>query len=711
MNAYIRNRQENRPKFPEDREKFGTEFMDNLEKSAVGKFFDLSGERQAKIDELNRKSPNAYVRGVQLLKDKTGEVVAPVLKPVGAALGKVSDVTQIDERISTPLTFVAAGAAAKGISKIKPKHLGITQTIEPYTPPKSVGKVPRKMVDITQEVDDIMNMKPTRVQEIVRIAKKNKISYKKAEQYVNLKEQGIIPSETLNPGTNAGLIEGNVPLNVIHARLIQQGKNRGAMYDKDGNPIDDSPTLRIEGARRPKSGLQPIIKGDTGMGSLSTRGPKQTYPQYFDQQMNRYGARKDEDGRWILDEDTFRNIKNSNIRRELAQMLLTDINQGVKGSFISEKIRKNTKLNKDLARYNKTYAARADLHHGSPSVIGIEFFLGIPYMGEVWKEQIAIAAKYGNFPGQPMVEGRSNLVSLPSSMPSTHMGQPNLAYEEAREALEKLNRKVPKHIHRIIHDQFLANEMGQKGEKFWAKWDPIIQKAGNKEQAWIDAYEDFNLIIARNRQLYMEALKQLEVIFSNNPLSNDPDKLADMLEEYVSKGKVTIGKGVVRGKDGKPVIVKPGTDIALSGKKTAVYSQEAVTYEIEDTLLDFKKAIRNERLADPRYRDVVEEIELFPQISDAEKLEMEELLYMIRNYNSILATDGGRRAYYVTQITKDQHKANIRRYEDLSQMKIFNFPENAIIPPTANIRTLSTTVHKDVKLSPVQQLKLIFDLP
>ena len=37
-----------------------------------------------------------------------------------------------------------------------------------------------------------------------------------------------------------------------------------------------------------------IIKGDTGMGSLSTRGPKQTYPQYFDQQMNRYGARKDE---------------------------------------------------------------------------------------------------------------------------------------------------------------------------------------------------------------------------------------------------------------------------------------------------------------------------------------------------------------------------------------------------------------------------------
>ena len=40
-------------------------------------------------------------------------------------------------------------------------------------------------------------------------------------------------------------------------------------------------------------------------------------------------------------------------------------------------------------------------------------------MGEVWKQQMAIAAKYGNFPGQPMVEGRTNLVSLPSSIPST----------------------------------------------------------------------------------------------------------------------------------------------------------------------------------------------------------------------------------------------------------------------------------------------------
>ncbi len=205
MNAYISNRKKNRPKFPEDREKFGTEFMDDLEKSAFGRFFDLSGERQRIIDQASREGKLGKVsQFIQKAEDKVGEVVAPVLKPVGAALGKISDVTQIDERISTPLTFVAAGAAAKGISKIKPKHLGITQTIEPYTPPKGLGKVPRKMVNITDQVDDVFKMPSIKVQDIVRVAKKNKISYKKAQQYVELRDLGIIPTQSINPGTNEG---------------------------------------------------------------------------------------------------------------------------------------------------------------------------------------------------------------------------------------------------------------------------------------------------------------------------------------------------------------------------------------------------------------------------------------------------------------------------------------------------------------------------
>ena len=175
---YEENRRSNRPKFGE-REKFGTEFMDNLEQSAVGKFFDLSGERQTALDQASREGKLGKVsQFTQTIKDKTGEVVAPVFKPVGAALGKISDVTQIDERISTPLTFVAAGAAAKGISKIKPKHLGITQTIEPYTHPKSVGKIPRKLINIT---DDVLDMERSKYQRLRNVLKKNPgMSYKDA---------------------------------------------------------------------------------------------------------------------------------------------------------------------------------------------------------------------------------------------------------------------------------------------------------------------------------------------------------------------------------------------------------------------------------------------------------------------------------------------------------------------------------------------------
>ena len=195
---YEENRRSNRPEFGK-REKFGTEFMDNLEQSAVGKFFDLSGERQAVLDQASREGKLGKVsQFTQKIKDKTGEVAAPILKPVGAALGKISDVTQIDERISTPLTFIAAGAAAKGISKIKPKHLGITQTIEPYTPPKPIGKQPRIIRNITEEV---LDMEQSKYQRLRNVLKKNPgISYKDAMEYVNLVEKGTPPTKPIKPG-------------------------------------------------------------------------------------------------------------------------------------------------------------------------------------------------------------------------------------------------------------------------------------------------------------------------------------------------------------------------------------------------------------------------------------------------------------------------------------------------------------------------------
>ena len=188
-----------------------------------------------------------------------------------------------------------------------------------------------------------------------------------------------------------------------------------------------------------------------------------------------------------------------------------------------------------------------------------------------------------------------------------------------------------------------------------------------------------------------------------------------MLEQYVSDGKVIIGKGVVRGKDGKPIIVKPGTDIALSGKKTAVYSQDAVQYEIEDTLLDFKKAIRTELIQnDPRYRDVVEEIEYFPKLTFEEMTRMEELLYTIRTYHGVYEDTGFnfKKTFGETKITKDQHKANLKEYYELWHPKLFKLFDTGKPKPKINtIRKLQTTTHKDKKPDLGRDAQLIIDFP
>ena len=57
-------------------------------------------------------------------------------------------------------------------------------------------------INLKQTVDGVFNMPSQQVQQIIKIAKKNKISYKQAEEYLNLKLKGIEPTGTLNPGSS-----------------------------------------------------------------------------------------------------------------------------------------------------------------------------------------------------------------------------------------------------------------------------------------------------------------------------------------------------------------------------------------------------------------------------------------------------------------------------------------------------------------------------
>jgi len=221
---YEENRRSNRPEFKE-REKFGTEFLnrigDRINETAYGRFRQEGLQKQAELKEKLYESSSPFMQGVIDTYNTPNRLEASILKGI-------SDATQIDERISTPLTYAALAGGVKGLSKVKPKHLGIKQTIEPYTPPKGLGKTPRNMVNITNQVDEVFNMPSFTVQEIIKVAKRNKISYKKAEEYLKLKTQGTTPTQSINPGTNAGLIEGDLPLNVVHARLMKIAKDKGA---------------------------------------------------------------------------------------------------------------------------------------------------------------------------------------------------------------------------------------------------------------------------------------------------------------------------------------------------------------------------------------------------------------------------------------------------------------------------------------------------
>ena len=228
--------------------------------------------RARSIDETEKYNPIAYaeagaLRTIEGAANVIGTAADMTLGNLGRGAGWMLGLDpRAREALAIGSQLYLGPKAIRGISKLKPKHLGITQTIEPFTPPKSVGKVPRKMVNITNQVEEALTTPSFTVQEIVTVAKKNKISYAKAAEYLKLKKQGIVPTQTINPGTNAGLLTEGASLNQIHARLIQQGKNRGMMYDKDGNPVD--PQLRKVDPSIPPE--QPIDPGDIPTFDLST---------------------------------------------------------------------------------------------------------------------------------------------------------------------------------------------------------------------------------------------------------------------------------------------------------------------------------------------------------------------------------------------------------------------------------------------------------
>ncbi len=213
--------------------------------------------------------------------------------------------------VRTGLQYKGAKQLAKNLKKVYDENLS-------RTPSKRVVNVKAESI-----IDDVMSY------DTETITKARNI-------YKHHPDAGwtsaLTRARQLKGITNKGLIEGDLPLNKVMGRIQKIAKDRN---------IPDDLTM----SQRPTSvntSQQQLTSGSPGMVQLSPRGRGESYPAYFNRIMQTYGARK-AGSFWIMDEDTFRAIPTSNARREVAQMLLTQLSQGVKGSFPKSKSVMNVK--------------------------------------------------------------------------------------------------------------------------------------------------------------------------------------------------------------------------------------------------------------------------------------------------------------------------------------------------------------------------------
>tara|TARA_R100000329_G_C7609451_1_gene216234 strand:- start:42 stop:1883 length:1842 start_codon:yes stop_codon:yes gene_type:complete len=104
----------------DDQQKLFGGLYDSIEDSAIGKFFDLSGEKKAAVDQAIREGKAGVVsKNLQKVVDVIQTGIGKAMTPVTKGIELVSDITNIDERaVSDGLTALFYG---KGLVKKLPK--------------------------------------------------------------------------------------------------------------------------------------------------------------------------------------------------------------------------------------------------------------------------------------------------------------------------------------------------------------------------------------------------------------------------------------------------------------------------------------------------------------------------------------------------------------------------------------------------------------
>ena len=250
-----------------------------------------------------------------------------------------------------------------------------------------------------------------------------------------------------------------------------------------------------------------------------------------------------------------------------------------------------------------------------------------------------------------------------------------------------------------MHSQFYANETGMTGDKFFTP--ARVNKMNKSFEDRLEVFEEWNKIVARNRDLWNEGLKQLDVFFGSVPKEYHDD-LVRMLEEYVEKGIITMGKGKVRDRFGELVKDKDGKLAEVD------YAQFSVQDIVSNALADFKADFKNDILGkNPRFKEALTEVSNFSQLNQSEIDDMANVLYKIKQYNGLRLVVGTRRAGEMVFGAGQ----NVKYYNELLELYM-GLIDDALpndTPTIVTLEQLKNTTFKDFKKpSFIKQLEMIF---
>tara|TARA_Y100001938_G_scaffold101521_1_gene138721 strand:- start:193 stop:2253 length:2061 start_codon:yes stop_codon:yes gene_type:complete len=670
------NKTINRIKAVDDEDKkIGSEFMDKVMESLNSTWNFLNDETKNNVIEATRMLGDSYKEARKFknpvnplnLPHNVGATGARVIEGIGYASDKtigegvrfLGDKGNIDPRL-TEIGAIAAQIygtpkVIKGATNLVNKGIASPQAHSfmykaGQTADEALGSFkPASQRTITLKeysaiLDDINSIPSEEFAKIVRLAKQPGINSMTLARRFN-QQQGII-SEYLKkfdkpPADFTGMEDESKPL-----------------------LGDDNVQLNLWGK--------------------STR-PKTTAISLFTKRMQEAGFRKNKNENYFIDEAKFKNLTDQQ-QRDYAQLFQTDLNQAVPHLFKKTTELEVPKFNKKYEAYLNRYGGKPEVHHIFPSKLSMRFWFNEEYMGKNWYRLKEVADEYKQFPGEPSIEGEPiNLTTLPSVIKKT---DPNY-----KAVIERFGR-IPPHIHNIVHNEILTNLIGQRGGKFFTK--ETLAKMNSGIDGKVEVFRDWNEVIKLTSEMVDEAMTQLDILFSNRALSENPEKLTSMLEEYLGTGNIKIGSSIIKDRKGNIIMEN-------DRPKIATYSQFTVKDIVSRSFSDFT----DDLLGKPRWKEVELEVKKFKHLNEDEILNVANILYQIKHYNGLKMWYGTRKA---GEIVFGQGR-NVKYYNELIDlyMDVVDDVLPNDTPTITTIEQLKSTTFKDfVKPSITEQLNIVF---